>query len=265
MSIEKIASDLGNEEPWIAHNRLGPDMYAKPKNVGREKTTLAAKQALLYHVLETFIGPLTGKRILDIGSNQGYTSLEGLMRGANVESIEPYEPNRKKTELTFRANGFLGNRANVHDDLMENISVEKYGHFDAVMFLGTIYHAEHPYEILKKLSEMTNVVVIESQVCFDHEVNDRANGYAFKAFEEGPGSELDDQNKNYLRQVRRCVVRVPTQNTLWQMCCDAGYNLVMRIYPHENSSGNLSGLYYRDRGILMIALKKEIAPTLFDF
>jgi 2-polyprenyl-3-methyl-5-hydroxy-6-metoxy-1,4-benzoquinol methylase len=161
INIEERAKVLDNEEPWITFNKLGASYFAKKKINSREKTSLAAKQALLFHVLESFMGSLSGKRILDIGSNQGYTTLEALMRGALVDSIEPYSPNRRKTEFVIEVNGFI-ERAKVHDDLMENICKERYGIFDAILFLGTIYHAEHPYDILKKISQMTDIVLIES-------------------------------------------------------------------------------------------------------
>jgi hypothetical protein len=49
------------------------------------------------------------------------------------------------------------------------------------------------------------------------------------------------------------------------MVYDSGFNLVLQIYPNENESGKLSDLYYRERGVLLIALKRKIAPTLFDY
>lgn len=86
---------------------------------------------------------------------------------------------------------------------MENLSFEKYGKFDGIMFLGTIYHSEKPWEIPNKISKMTDLVIIESQISFPKEVNSTVGEYQFKAFEEGPGTDLDDPEKNYLRQVRR--------------------------------------------------------------
>lgn len=184
------------EEPWITKIRLGGGKFTKDTGKdGRSQSTLAAKQALLFHLLESYVGPLAGKRILDIGSNQGYTTLEALLRGANVVAIEPYKPNYEKTKSVLLANDFYGLRAELHEDTMENLSIEKYGTFDGIMFLGTIYHAEFPWKILNNLAQMTKTIVIESQIALPHEVNSRIDGYEFKAFEEGPGTDLDDPKK----------------------------------------------------------------------
>ena len=92
-TLRKNIEELGRDEPWVAHIRTGKEgLYCKPKpekSKGRVPTTLAAKQSLIMHLLTQSLGTIRNKKFLDVGSNQGYTSLELLLRKGNVVAIEP--------------------------------------------------------------------------------------------------------------------------------------------------------------------------------
>jgi len=207
---------------------------------------------------------LKGKTFLDIGSNQGYTSLEASMRGGLVTAIEPYAPNRVKTELVLERNGYLGRSAEVLDLLMENLGQLKR-RFDGIFFLGTLYHAEKPWDIIETVSQLTDVCVFETQVCRPSEANDQFEDMEFRAFMEGPGTDLDDPKKNYLRQVLSTKVRVPTLDSVSKLFNRSGFGLVLISESFVNQSGQLSDLYKARRGVIGLALKDLGSATRFNF
>jgi SAM-dependent methyltransferase len=263
-TLEERIAELGAVEPWVVPIRAGaPGVFTRPLGGKEHSSTLANKLSLVFGLVEAMVGPLAGKRLLDIGSNQGYASLEAVLRGASVLAIEPYGPNHDKTRFVLEANGALGTTAEVLRDTMEEVRLEKHGRFDAILFLGTIYHAEKPWELVREYARMTDVMVVETQLAVGPEINDPAEGYEFKAFEEGPGSALDQPTHNYLRQVRRTIVRVPTRRAVLAMLRDAGFSIVAHIAPTPTEGGELSGLYQRERGGIFLAAKRPLTKPLF--
>ena len=114
------------------------------------------------------------------------------------------------------------------------------------------------------MSRMTDRIVLETQLAAPAGANDNTNGYKFKAFEEGPGSALDDPKKNYLRQVRRCTVRVPTVDTVFEMFHDAGFNMVQECRCSATESGSLSDIYFNGRAGIFFAEKINVEGSRFD-
>jgi tRNA (mo5U34)-methyltransferase len=86
---------------------------------------------------------LDGLRVLDIAPWNGYFGFECLRRGAaELVSLGPDDPEvtgYNKTRDLLEIENCRYVRASVYD-----LSPEKHGQFDVVLFLGLIYHLRHP-------------------------------------------------------------------------------------------------------------------------
>lgn len=113
---------------------------------------------------------LTGKTVLDIGAWDGYFSFEAERRGAKrVLATDSYAwevgirpTNKRGFELARRA---LGSKVEDRDiDVME-LSPEKVGTFDVVLYLGVLYHMRHPMLALEKVFSVTrDLLILETVV-----------------------------------------------------------------------------------------------------
>ena len=106
---------------------------------------------------------------------------------------------------------------------------------------------------------MTKTMFVESKLASVAKVNDHLGGigYSNHRFPEGPGTELDDPKKNYLRRVEAADVRVPTRDTLASMLLDYGFSNVVHVYPEHDSDRILtaSSQYFRESAGMLFATR----------
>jgi len=103
---------------------------------------------------------LTGARLLDIGCWDGYYSFEAERRGASVVSVDCWRP-----ENYFKAREALGSANQFHELSVYDVTHERLGSFDIVLFLGVLYHLRHPLLGLEQVCEVTrDFAVISSHI-----------------------------------------------------------------------------------------------------
>lgn len=101
---------------------------------------------------------LSGKRVLDIGAWDGWFTFECERRGADVVAVDCVE-----LETFHEAHRLLGSRAEYLTLDVNELSRERLGTFDIVLFFGVLYHLRHPLLGLEKVAELTrDVALIES-------------------------------------------------------------------------------------------------------
>lgn len=85
---------------------------------------------------------LTGKRVLDLGTRDGYFAFEAEKRGAAEVVAVDYVP---ATSTGFAAvAAFFDSKVRfIHENIM-NLSPKSLGTFDIVLFLGLLYHLRDP-------------------------------------------------------------------------------------------------------------------------
>ncbi len=93
---------------------------------------------------------LSGKRVLDIGAWDGWFSFEMERRGADVVAVDNVESanflylhRELRSKIDYRIL-----------DVYE-LTPEKLGRFDIVLFLGVLYHLKHPLLALEKVCALT--------------------------------------------------------------------------------------------------------------
>jgi tRNA (mo5U34)-methyltransferase len=137
---------------------------------------------------------LTGKTVLDIGAWDGFYSFEAERRGAKrVVATDSYcwsgqsWGSKEGFEL---ARKIL--RSKVEDqnvDVMD-LSPEKVGIFDVVLFLGVLYHLKHPLLALEKVFSVTKeLLILDTHVDL---LGSKRPAIAFY-----PGSEVNRDETNW--------------------------------------------------------------------
>jgi tRNA (mo5U34)-methyltransferase len=113
---------------------------------------------------------LHGKSVLDVGAWDGYFSFEAERRGAKrVLATDSYCWNGSHDWGSMRgfelAREALGSR--VEDMVIDvlDLSPERLGTFDVVLFLGVLYHMKHPLLALERVASVTgDMLVVETAV-----------------------------------------------------------------------------------------------------
>ena len=107
-----------------------------------------------WNLIEPFVpSDLSGKRVLDVGGNAGYFSVQMMKRGAeSCTLIEPYVEFAAQAQYVADLHGY--------DIEIVNEDVHTYcltheDRFDYVIFLGLFYHLKYPNIVLDRLAEMT--------------------------------------------------------------------------------------------------------------
>jgi tRNA (mo5U34)-methyltransferase len=137
---------------------------------------------------------LTGMTVLDIGAWDGFFSFECERRGASrVVAADYYSWSASGwgTKSGFLlAREVLGSRVEDIDIDVMDLSPERVGTFDLVLFLGVLYHLRHPLLALERVASVTRqTLVLETVVDMV--------GYGRPAVAFYPARELNNDPTNW--------------------------------------------------------------------
>lgn len=133
---------------------------------------------------------LDGVRLLDVGARDGYFSFAAEARGAEVLAIDSVAPEHLSAFATARA--LLGSSVDYRTINVYNLDPNKVGTFDAIFFLGVLYHLRDPMLALDRLWAVARpgaTIWVESHT-IDHGLVDPATGEYSKL--ESAAPELVD-------------------------------------------------------------------------
>jgi tRNA (mo5U34)-methyltransferase len=146
--------------------------------------------------------PIAGKSVLDIGCWDGAYSVEAVRRGASrvlaTDHFVWHEGwgDRRCFELTRE---HLAPSIEAMDIDVTELSVERVGTFDTVLFLGVFYHLRHPFQVLEQVAALAReVLVVESRIIAPFSRKPFMRFY--------PGTELDNDPTNWWAPNRACMV-----------------------------------------------------------
>jgi 2-polyprenyl-3-methyl-5-hydroxy-6-metoxy-1,4-benzoquinol methylase len=104
-------------------------------------------------------GSLEGKTVLDVGCNCGFWSIQARLAGAtSVLGVEASAENVEQARFIKEVTGLDGidfEVASAYD-----LSKERHGEFDVVLYFGLLYHLEHPVLGLERLAEVTRELAL---------------------------------------------------------------------------------------------------------
>lgn len=105
---------------------------------------------------------LDGKRVLDIGARDGFFSFECERRGAEVLAIDYFPAERTGFPIAKR---LLESEVEYCQDNVYDLSTERYGEFDLVLFLGVLYHLRDPMLALDRIHDLCrDQVIVETHL-----------------------------------------------------------------------------------------------------
>ena len=135
---------------------------------------------------------VAGKSVIDIGAWSGFFSFEADRRGASrVLSTDSHAWQNENGRPAFDyARSILApNIEDMEIDIM-NISPDKTGKFDVVLFLGVLYHMRHPFLALENAASVCDEqLIIETHLGCSH--------LDFPAAEFYPRDELGNDPSNW--------------------------------------------------------------------
>lgn len=113
---------------------------------------------------------LAGRTVLDIGAWDGFFSFECERRGASRVVASDYfswhsaDGWGRKAGFEMAREALGSNVEDVDIDVMD-LSPERVGTFDVVLFLGVLYHLRHPLLALERIASVTaDLLILETVV-----------------------------------------------------------------------------------------------------
>jgi 2-polyprenyl-3-methyl-5-hydroxy-6-metoxy-1,4-benzoquinol methylase len=113
-------------------------------------------------------GSLAGKRVLDLGCNQGFWSLAAIEKGCDyVLGIDGRQMNIDQARFVFDVKGINKDRYNFCSGNIFDLLNDDLGKFDIVLCLGLMYHISKPMTLLERISAVnTDLLVIDTTLSF---------------------------------------------------------------------------------------------------
>ena len=101
---------------------------------------------------------LSGKRALDIGCWDGWFSFELERRGAEVVAVDCWDnPRFRQMHAAYHS------RVDYRELDMYELTPDRLGRFDVVLFMGVLYHLKHPLLALERVCALTtNLAAVDS-------------------------------------------------------------------------------------------------------
>ena len=112
-------------------------------------------------MVDLFGGSLRGKRVLDLGCNAGFWSLEAIKAGADfVYGVDGRQTHVDQANFVFEASNIEPERYkfSVGNVLTEDFT--EMGPFDIVLCLGLLYHIAKPMELFENVSKASSDLLL---------------------------------------------------------------------------------------------------------
>ena len=169
--------------PWTTNIPLLHGIVTHPQSVGPHLRLRRTVQT----ITDLSMKPWNQLRILDLGSLEGFYSLEFAAHGAEVVAIEGRESNNAHARFAAEVLEFR-NVKFITDDVRD-LSSRKYGDFDVVFCSGILYHLAGD-DACRFLSSITQVckrlTIIDTHVGLkpDHTIRWEGHNYSGFAYTE---------------------------------------------------------------------------------
>lgn len=194
-------------------------------------------------------------RILDLGCGEGVYALEAGINGSKVVAIDGRD-NRLKFGKEVAERHSFSNVEFIVDDV-RNVTIDKYGKFDVIYFLGLLYHLDEPelWVILENLSKACeNIMLIDTTIGLSEPLKVNYNGknyFGIKYDEhiEGDSEELMLE-KRIMASIGNKKSFLPTKKSLVRFLNEIGFSTVMEVHaPAEHIK--------KEGRITLVAIKNE--------
>lgn len=156
MNREDLLDGIHRLDPWFHCIELAPGVLTKTESVAGEP---ADHPRETWDVIKNCLpADLSGKRVLDVGCNAGFYSVEAKRRNASrVVGIDAMRREIMQANFVRRA---LDLDIEFRPLSVYDISVDSVGRSDVTLALGLIYHLKHLVLGLEKLAQVTKDTLI---------------------------------------------------------------------------------------------------------
>jgi len=213
---------------------------------------------------------LTGKRVLDIGAWDGWFSFELERRGAQVVAVDNWDNPR-----FHEVHEALQSRVEYLQMDIYELTPERIGQFDLVLFLGVLYHLKHPLLALERVCALTKeMAAVDSFVLRDrHLPNSDVDRRPIMEFYET--NEFGGQTDNWVGPSVPCLMafcrtagfaRVELRNVLDHGACLACYRKWSPpAKPSEDAPKLLDAYHHTNFGINFSSVQDDYVVCGFDW
>nr|NJM00999.1 methyltransferase domain-containing protein [Desulfobacula sp.] len=187
---------------------------------------------------------------LDIGSHEGYFTLELAKRFKSVQGIEKNAESFSASKKIFDAFG-LDNIDLICNDLL-SVEKSRLKMADLVLLYGVIYHLEDPISLLRKAASLASrVLLLETQILnFDMEAKIDWGNYESQKNVTGVFGVVSDEPE--AREGGQTeIALVPSMNALYAVLNAMGFSTITKI----SDSSRMCEQFYRDRRVILLCIR----------
>ena len=172
------------------------------------------------------LGSLRGKRILELGALEGGHTLELSRAGARVTAIEGSPSNYERC-LFVKRYFQLDKTEFVYGDV-RSIDFAQFGHFDAILNSGILYHLDAPWKLLEKLAQAAQAMLLWTHYTRAPKQSIQVNGHHLR------GDWYTEGALDHPLSGLQPVSFWPTQESLVQMLNFTGWTDLIWLNVDEN-------------------------------
>ena len=213
MDGDAIKQKIDSFERW--HYEFDLDGHKTPIHPPQRANSHEQRKRYFFDPLvELCGGSLAGKRVLDLGCNAGYWSLEAIERGADfVLGIDGRPMHVDQANFVYEVKGIDRSKYEFRMANIFDLNVADLGTFDIVLCLGLMYHVSKHVELMEMMSSVNDdILVIDTLLSV------------------APGSYLrirSEDVENPLHAADRELVMSPTKQAVVDMAAAFGYETVV--------------------------------------
>jgi SAM-dependent methyltransferase len=251
--IDAIATQHGD---WLTDFPLPHGVWT----AGNRNTPHTRLKRIAQVIADVVPRPLAECRILDLGCLEGQFAIEMALQGASAVGIEIRASNIEKGKLVQRALGL--EKLVFHQDDVRNISVEKYGRFDAIICSGILYHlpAADAIRLIGSMHEMaTCAVILDTHIALapkaeyrDGEVSRQGKDFV----EHAETATSDEKERARYASADNLKSFWFTRPSLVNILADAGFTSVYECFTPIHKNFGRPGIEAADR-CTFVAIKGE--------
>ncbi len=241
MNNKEIKEKINSFPHWINQFDLKGNLTPIP-DIKSETQTIQRQSYFLDPLVEFFGGSLKGKRILDIGCNAGFWSLQAIESGCDsIVGIDGRQVHIDQANFVFEVKEIDKSKYKFICGNVFDLDFQKLGDFDIVICLGFFHHISKHMELLEKISRInTDVLLLETRVS-------RFPG-AFMQI-------MHESTDHYANTVDYSLTMLPTKKAVFGMIGQFGYKSIM-LKPQASHNAALEN-YKTNRRKAFICSKKS--------